>query len=54
MNKNPFSIRKSLAKILAAQAATLDDYLKLIPICAYSGNARNPFLTPVLQLNKDK
>lgn len=38
MNKNPFSIRKSLAKIIAAQAATLDDYLKLIPIWAYSGN----------------
>jgi hypothetical protein len=25
MNKNPFSIRKSPAKIIAAQAATLDD-----------------------------
>ena len=38
MNKNPFPIRKSPANIIVAQAATLDDYLKLIPICAYSGN----------------
>lgn len=38
MNKNPFSIRKSPVEIIAAQAATLDDYLKLIPICAYSGS----------------
>ena len=34
MNKNTFSIRKSPVEIIAAQAATLDDYLKLIPICA--------------------
>lgn len=54
MNKNPFPIRKSPANIIAAQAATLDDYLKLIPICAYVAMARNPFLTPVIQLDKDK
>ena len=38
MNKNPSSIRKSPVEVIAAQAATLDDYLKLIPICAYSGS----------------
>jgi ABC-type polysaccharide/polyol phosphate export permease len=54
MNKNPFSIRKSPAEIIATQAATLDDYLKLNPFVPIVAMARNPFLTPVLQLNKDK
>ena len=33
MNKmnNPFAIRRSPVEVLAAQAVTLDDYVKLIP-----------------------
>lgn len=38
MSKNPFAIRRTPVEIISAQAATLDDYLKLIPICAYSGS----------------
>ena len=38
MDNNPFAIRKSPVEVIAVQAATLDDYVKLIPICAYSGS----------------